>query len=143
MMIKNILKSKGDTVITIGVFESVSDAIDTMAENKIAALVVTNGTQIIGVVSEHDILRVISENGSSILNAPVGHIATGRLVTISPDETTKRVMQLMTHSRIRHLPVMENGQLVGIVSIGDIVKYRLEELEMESNVLRDLAIAAR
>jgi CBS domain-containing protein len=73
----------------------------------------------------------------------VGHILTSSLVAVSPEETTKRVMHLMTHSRIRHLPVMEKGQLVGIVSVGDIVKYRLEELEMESNVLRDLAVAVR
>jgi CBS domain-containing protein len=143
MMIKNILKSKGDAVITIGVFETVGDALDAMVEHKIAALVLTNGAKVIGVVSERDILRAISENGVSILNAPVGHIAADRLVTVAPEETTKRIMQLMTRSHIRHLPVMENGQLAGIVSVGDIVKYRLEELEMESNVLRDLAVAAR
>jgi CBS domain-containing protein len=143
MMIKSILESKGDTVITIGVFESISDAMDTMVEHQIAALVVADGAKVIGVVSERDILKAISERGVSILNAPVGHIAADRLVTVSPEETTKRVMQLMTHSRIRHLPVMENGQLAGIVSVGDIVKYRLEELEMESNVLRDLAVAVR
>ena len=143
MMIKNILESKGDAVTTIGVFESVGDAMDTMVEHNIAALVVTNGAKVVGVVSERDILKAISDSGVSILNAPVGHIVTDRLVTVSPEETTKRVMQLMTHSRIRHLPVMENGRLAGIVSVGDIVKYRLEELEMESNVLRDLAVAVR
>jgi CBS domain-containing protein len=143
MMIKTILKSKGNTVVTIGVLESVSDALDTMVENKIAALVLTDGAKVIGVVSEHDILKAISISGVSVLNAPVGHIVTDRMVTVSPEETTQRVMQLMTHSRIRHLPVIENGALVGIVSVGDIVKYRLEELEMESNVLRDLAVAIR
>ena len=117
---------------------------DTIVEpHQIAALVLTNGSKVHGVVTERDILKAISENGISILNSPVGHIVTGRLVTISPDETTKRVMQLMTHSRIRHLPVIENGKLVGIVSIGDIVKYHLEDLEMKSNVLRDLAVAVR
>jgi CBS domain-containing protein len=143
MMIKNILESKGDTVITIGVFESVSDAMDTMVEHHIAALVVTDGARVAGVVSERDILKAISDGGVSILNAPVGHLVTDRLITISPEETTRRVMQLMTHSRVRHLPVMENGRLAGIVSVGDIVKYRLEELELESNVLRDLAVAVR
>jgi len=143
MMIKPILKNKGESVITIGVFETVSDAIDTMAEHKIAALVVTSGDKVIGVISEHDILKAISDRGVSILNAPVGHIVTDRLVTVSPEETTRRVMRLMTHSRIRHLPVMENGQLIGIVSVGDIVKHHLEELEMESSVLRDLAVAVR
>jgi CBS domain-containing protein len=143
MMIKTILKNKGNAVITIGVFESVRDAMDTMVEHNIAALVLTNGAEVIGVVSERDILRAISERGTAVLNAPVGHVITGPLVAVSPEETTKRVMHLMTHGRTRHLPVMDNGQLVGIVSVGDIVKYRLEELEMESNVLRDLAVAVR
>jgi CBS domain-containing protein len=143
MMIKTILRSKGDAVITIGVFESVNDAIDTMVEHNIAALVVTDGAKVVGVVSERNILKAISDGGVTILNAPVGHLVTDRLVTISPEETTKRVMQLMTHSRIRHLPVLENGRLAGIVSVGDIVKYRLEEVELESSVLRDLAVAVR
>ena len=142
-MIKTILKNKGDAVITISVFESVRDAIGTMVEHKIAALVLTKGAEIIGVVSERDVLQAISDGGPTIFNAPIGHIVTGPLVAVSPGETTKRVMHLMTHSRIRHLPVMDSGQLVGIVSVGDIVKYRLEELEMESNVLRDLAVAVR
>jgi CBS domain-containing protein len=143
MMIRTILKNKGDAVITISAFESVRDAMDTMVEHKIAALVLVSGAEVIGVVSERDILQALSERGAAVLNAPVGHVATGPLVAVSPEETIKRVMHLMTHSHIRHLPVMENGQLVGIVSVGDIVKYRLEELEMESNVLRDLAVAVR
>ena len=143
MMIKTILKNKGDAVVTIGVFESVRAAMDTMVEHKIAALVLVSGAEVIGVVSERDILQALSERGAAVLNAPVGHIVAGPLVAVSPEETIKRVMHLMTHSRIRHLPVMENGQLVGIVSVGDIVKYSLQELEMESNVLRDLAVAVR
>jgi CBS domain-containing protein len=143
MMIKTILKNKGDTVIRIGVFESVRDAMRIMVERKIAALVVTNGEEVIGIVSERDIVQAISKNGATVFNAPVGHIVSRPLVAVSPEETTNRVMHLMTHSRVRHLPVIENGRLAGIVSVGDIVKYRLEELEMESNVLRDLAVAAR
>jgi CBS domain-containing protein len=143
MMIKTILKNKGEAVITIGVFESVRDAMGTMVQHKVGALVLKNGAEVIGVVSERDILQAIADRGAAILSAPVGHIVTGPVVAVSPEETTKRVMHLMTHSRIRHLPAMENGRLIGIVSVGDIVKYRLEELEMESNVLRDLAVAVR
>jgi CBS domain-containing protein len=143
MMIKTILKNKGDAVITLSVFESVRDAMRMMVEHEIAALVLTSGAEVVGVVSERDVLQAISNRGANVLNAPVGHILAGSLVAVSPEETTKRVMHLMTHSHIRHLPVMEKGQLVGIVSVGDIVKYRLEELEMESNVLRDLAVAVR
>src|SRR5258708_4950725 len=102
---------------------------DTMVEHKIAALVVTDGPKVVGVVSERDILSAISGKGIAILNAPVGQVITERLVTIAPEETTRRVMHLMTHSRIRHLPVMENGRLAGIVSVGDVVKYHLEDLE--------------
>ena len=142
-MIKTVLKNKGAAVITINAFDTVRDAMHLMIEHKIAALVLTNGAQVIGVVSERDILQAISHGGTAILDASVGNIVTGPLVAVSPEETTRRVMHLMTHSRIRHLPVMEDGQLVGIVSVGDIVKYRLEDLEMESNVLRDLAVAVR
>jgi CBS domain-containing protein len=143
MLIKTILKIKDAAVITFGVFESVRDAIDMMVKRNIAALVLTNGAGVIGVVSEHDFLQAISESGTPILNAPVGHIVTSPLVAISPEETITHVMQLMTHSRMRHLPVMDNGELVGVVSVGDLVKYRLEELEMDSSVLRDLAVAVR
>jgi CBS domain-containing protein len=143
MMIKTILKNKGDAVITIGVFESVRDAIGAMVEHKVAALVLKNGAEVIGVVSERNILQSIADHGAAILGAPVGHIVAGPLIAVSPEETTKRIMYLMTHSRIRHLPVMESGRLAGIVSVGDIVKYHLEEVEMESNVLRDLAVAVR
>jgi CBS domain-containing protein len=143
MTIRTLLKKKGNVVITTDIFDLVRDAINVMVECKVAALVLTNGAKVIGVISERDILRAISDGGATILNAPVGHIVISELVTVSPEETIKCVMHLMTHSRIRHLLVMETGQPVGIVSVGDIVKYRLDDLEIESNVLRDLAIAVR
>jgi CBS domain-containing protein len=143
MTIKAILKNKGNSVITIGTFCLVRDAMQTMVDCKVAALVLINGAEVIGVVSERDILRAVSDGGATILDAPIGNIVTSGLVAVSPEEGLKQVMQLMTHRRIRHLPVMEDRQLVGIVSLGDIVKYRLEDLEMESSVLRDLAVAVR
>jgi len=143
MMIKTILKNKGDAVITIANFALVRDAMNAMVECKIGALVLMNGAEVTGVVCERDILRAISDGGATVLNTPVGRIVTGGSVAVSPEETIKHVMHIMTHSRIRHMLVMENGHLVGIVSLGDIVKYRLEDLEAESNVLRDLAIAVR
>ena len=95
MMIKTILKNKGDAVITLSVFELVRDAMRTMVEHKIAALVLTNGAEVVGVVSERDVLGAISTGGTTILNAPVGHILAGSLIAVSPEETTKRVMHLM------------------------------------------------
>ena len=143
MIIKTILKNKGDAVITIGNIALVRDAMNTMVECKVGALVLMNGSEVIGVVCERDILRAISDGGATVLSAPVGHIVTSGSVAVSPEETIKHVMHMMTHSRVRHMLVMEDGHLVGIVSLGDIVKYRLEDLETETNVLRDLAIAVR
>jgi CBS domain-containing protein len=143
MMIKTILKNKGDAVITIGNFALVRDAMNAMVECKVGALVLMNGAEVTGVVCERDILRAISDGGDAVLNTPVGRIVTSSSVAVSPEEPIKHVMHTMTHSRIRHILVMENGHLAGIVSLGDIVKYRLEDLETESNVLRDLAIAVR
>ena len=100
MMINTVFKNKGAAVITINAFETVRDAMYSMIEHKIAALVLTNGAQVIGVVSERDILQAISHGGTAILDAPVGNIVTGPLVAVSPEETTRRVMHLMTHSHL-------------------------------------------
>jgi len=143
MRIRNILENKGNDVITIGPFESVRDTLALMLERNIAAVVLKDGPKIVGAVSERDVLRTVADHGAGGLNLPVGHIFNGRPISVSPEDTIKWVMGLMTHGRIRHLPVMDDGALVGIVSIGDIVKYRLEDLELESNVLRDMAVAAR
>ena len=108
----------------------------------IAALVVKSGDAIAGLISERDIVHAVSRHGERALSMAVLEVVAHDTITVAPDDTLKRAMSLMTHHRVRHLPVIANGKLVGIVSIGDVVKHRLEDLETESNVLRDAYIAA-
>jgi CBS domain-containing protein len=98
--------------------------------------------QIAGLILERDIVHAVSRHGEQALSMAVLDVMTHTTITVAPDDTLKRAMSLMTHHRVRHLPVIANDKLVGIVSIGDVVKHRLEDLETESNVLRDAYIAA-
>jgi CBS domain-containing protein len=143
MTIQTILDRKGDTVFTIPPFATVKNAIDQMHEHGVAALVVKSGSSIIGVLSERDVVTAVSRFAEHALSMNVKSILTHTIITIAPGDSVKRAMRLMTHHRVRHLPVIEDGELVGIVSIGDVVKHRLEDLETESNVLRDVYIASR
>ena len=141
-MIQNILDRKGVEVITIGAAETVRSAADRMRAHGIAALVVQSGDAVKGVVSERDVVQAVSRHGKRALALAVSHVVTHAMVMVAPSDSLKRAMSLMTNHRVRHLPVMADGKLVGIVSIGDVVKHRLEDLETESNVLRDAYIAA-
>lgn len=143
VMIQNILDRKGGEVITIRATETVKSAADRMREHGIAALAVKSGDVIKGLISERDIVQAVSQHGEGALSMAVLDVATHAIVTVAPSDSLKRAMSLMTNHRVRHLPVIANGDLVGIVSIGDVVKLRLEDLETESNVLRDAYIAAR
>jgi CBS domain-containing protein len=143
IMIQNILDRKGVEVITIGAAETVRSAADRMRAHGIAALVVQSGDAVKGVVSERDVVQAVSRHGKRALALAVSHVVTHAMVMVAPSDSLKRAMSLMTNHRVRHLPVMADGKLVGIVSIGDVVKHRLEDLETETNVLRDAYIAAR
>jgi CBS domain-containing protein len=143
IMIQNILDSKGAEVVTIGASDTVQNAADRMREHGIAALVVKSGDTIKGLISERDIVHAVSRHGEGALSLAVSHVVTHPIVKVAPSDTLKRAMSLMTNHRVRHLPVIDDGKLVGIVSIGDVVKLRLEDLETETNVLRDAYIAAR
>jgi CBS domain-containing protein len=143
MSIQNILDRKGAKVITIRATETVISAADRMREQSIAALVVKSGDAITGLISERDIVHAISRHGERALSMAVLDVVTHATITVAPGDTLKRAMSLMTNHRVRHLPVIANDELVGIVSIGDVVKHRLEDLETESNVLRDAYIAAQ
>ena len=140
--IQNILDRKGIEVVTIRPTETVKIAADRMREHGIAALVVKAGEAITGLISERDIVHSISRHGEGVLSTAVSDVQSQVVVTVGPGDTFKRAMSLMTNHRVRHLLVVANGKLVGIVSIGDVVKHRLEDLETESNVLRDAYIAA-
>jgi len=141
MSVQAILYNKGGNVVTISPKASVKAAADKLNEKKIAALVVTEGDSILGIVSEREIVRAYSRHGAAIDGMSVRDIADTNAITISPDDSLKRAMALMTSGRKRHLPVTREGKLAGIVSLGDVVKHRLEDLELETNVLRDAYIA--
>jgi len=142
MSIQSILDRNRAELITIRPTETVKRAADRMRERNIAALIVTSGNTIAGLISERDIIHAISRHGEQALTMPVQDFVPHNTISVAPDDTLKRAMSLMTNHRVRHLPVFTDGKLVGIVSIGDVVKHRLEELEIESNVLRDAYIAA-
>jgi CBS domain-containing protein len=142
MTIQSILDRKGGAVFTTLPTATVKDASDQMRKHCVAALLIRCGNAIMGIVSEHDIVSAISRFGSLALSMSAMDVLTRTLITVAPGDSIKRTMSLMTHHRVRQLPVIANGKLVGIVSIGDVVKHRLEDLELESNVLRDAYIAA-
>jgi len=137
MKISSILTSKGDFVATVAPDSSVTDLLALLAEHRIGAVVVSDdGTSVTGIVSERDIARAVHTHGAGALQHPVRDIMTADVVTCEPDATTGDLMGMMTQRRIRHIPVLVDGQLVGIVSIGDIVKARLAELETERDALQ-------
>ncbi|HUE63525.1 MAG TPA: CBS domain-containing protein [Rhizomicrobium sp.] len=143
MKIENILDRKGEGVVTIDISLHLRSAAELMMRNRIAALIVTDGGEPVGLISEHDLVGALAGKGPRVADTPIREVITGPVLAVSPDESLKRVMAMMTRKRVRHLPVFEDSELIGIVSMGDLIKYRVEEMELESNVLRDLAIAAR
>ena len=143
MTIETILSRKGTDVTTIAPEATIKRAADWLRAKNIGALVVTSESEILGLISEREIVHAFSRYGETAGTMLVREIMQYGVTTVSPDESVNRVMKLMTYHRARHMPVLRGGQLAGIVSIGDVVKYRLEELELETNVLRDVYNAAR
>ena len=143
MTIQSILRKKGRAVEMISPHATAKDAIEVMREKNISALVVADGEAIRGLVSERDILQALSERAKAPAALPVGDALSRRMITVGVGDTLRHAMNLMTGHRIRHLPVISDGVMVGIVSTGDLIKDRLEDLEIETNVLRDVYIAAR
>ena len=138
MKVENILETKGRHVETIHPDATVLLAVHKLTMQNIGALVVSrDGERVDGVLSERDVVRGLARHGTTFLDSPVNAVMTRRPPVCAPDETLATVMSQMTRTRNRHLPVVEDGRLRGIVSIGDIVKHRLEEMELETSVLRD------
>jgi len=142
MKVDTILKTKGARVTVVPRHATLGAVAQRLAEERIGAVVVSNdGATVDGIVSERDIIRVLARDGATALDRPLGETMTRNVVACSRDDSVKQLMAVMTRHRVRHLPVLEDGQLVGIVSIGDLVKSRLDEVELETNVLRDAYIA--
>lgn len=133
MIVKAILSNKGGSVITIEPTATLETAVKTLAEHKIGALIVLGpDRRVIGILSERDIVRVLAEQGAGVLTQPLAQIMTRKVVTCSQMETVGTIMERMTTGKFRHVPVIEQDQVVGIISIGDVVKHRLWEIEQES-----------
>jgi CBS domain-containing protein len=141
MNVETILEKKGTEVSTIAPEASIKRAADWLRAKNVGALVVTSNDRILGIVSERDIVRAFSQYGDSITSMQVKDIMTHGLITASLGDDLAHLMHLMTRHRVRHMPVVRDGKLVGIVSIGDVVKHRLDDLELEASVLRDVYIA--
>jgi CBS domain-containing protein len=136
MTVKAILSEKGNRVFTIEPTATLAVAVRTLTNRRIGALVVTGpGGRIVGIVSERDVVRALDTKGASALDAPVAEIMTRKVVTCSERETIAEIMERMTAGKFRHVPVVEQARLAGIVSIGDVVKARLGELEHEQDAL--------
>ena len=143
MSIESILRRKGTDVATIAPDASVKRAADWLRAKNIGALVVVADSAVLGLISEREIVHAFSRHGEAAGSMHVKDIMQYGVTTVAPDESVNRVMNLMTHHRVRHMPVLRDGKLAGIVSIGDVVKHRLKDLELETNLLRDAYHAAR
>ena len=138
MIVKNILASKSGNVVTIEPTADVAAAVKLLTERRIGAVVILGADhRIVGILSERDIVRALAEHGPTVLNEPVGQVMTRNVTTCSEDDTIGDLMGRMTTEKFSHMPVVEQGKLIGIVSIGDVVKNRVEEIDHEAKALRD------
>ncbi len=143
MYVSALLANKGADVVTARPDTTIGDAVSLLAEKKIGVLVISSdGTSIDGILSERDIVRGLADQGSRISTTPASELMSRSVVTCAPTDTISSLMVLMTERRIRHLPVIESGALIGIVSIGDIVKHRIAEIESEAEALRQYVAQA-
>jgi CBS domain-containing protein len=143
MTVRAILSRKGRDVATIAPMASLSEAVRLLAQRRIGAVVVTGpDNRVAGILSERDIVRAMSERGPTALDDNVAAVMTRKVMTCTEAETVAAIMERMTAGKFRHLPVVEQGHLAGIISIGDVVKWRLEEIEGETNALREYIATA-
>jgi CBS domain-containing protein len=136
MTISVILSSKGSEVATIAGDAPLSQAVDELGSRKIGALLVMDGGEVSGIISERDIIYRLREDGAQVLDWAVSRAMSSPAITVTPDTAVLSALALMTQQRIRHLPVVENGRLRGIVSIGDLVKHRIDRIESEAEAMR-------
>jgi CBS domain-containing protein len=143
MRISDVIRAKGNAVVTVKPDMDVRSLLAVLAEHKIGAVVVsTDGTTVDGIVSERDIVRALADRGATVISEPVSQIMTSEVQTCTPETPVVELMSVMTHGRFRHVPVVVNDRLVAIVSIGDIVKNRVGELEIERDSLTSYITSA-
>ena len=136
MKVTDVLRDKGDLVVTVTPDHTVTELLDRLAEHGVGALVVSaDGTSVAGIVSERDVVRSLQRQGPGLLSAPVGDIMTAQVHTCPSDTDLDDLMRMMTDRRFRHVPVVDDDRLVGIVSIGDVVKHKIDLLQAERDHL--------
>ena len=144
MRISDVLRAKGTQVVTITPDTKVRHLLAVLAEHRIGAVVVSrDGASVDGIASERDIVRALARRGTAVMSEPVTAIYTAEVHTVTPQTPIEEVMRLMTERRVRHAPVVVDGRLRGIVSIGDVVKIRIDELETERTALTDYITGTR
>lgn len=136
MTIAAILGGKGHEVVSIGADRSVADAVKLLAERRIGAVPVLDGDAVAGIFSERDVIYCLEQFGAAALDRKVSQVMTAPAITVAPDESVLAALALMTRRRIRHLPVVQDGRITGFVSIGDLVKYRIDRIESEAEAMR-------
>ena len=136
MTIAAILANKGDKVVSVDAQESVRDAVKLLAEHKIGSLPVTGGGRVAGIMSERDVVYCLAREGAAVLDFAVERVMSAPAITVTPDVPVLSALSMMSRRRIRHLPVVEGERLIGIVSIGDLVAWRIARIEEEAEAMR-------
>jgi CBS domain-containing protein len=137
MTVRAILDTKGHNVQSVEPEAKLSSAIKMLGERKIGAVLVMSEGRIEGILSERDIVRVLGERGAGVLDEPVSAVMTRKVISCKPSDTVAAIMEMMTLGKFRHLPVLDGDRVVGLISIGDVVKWRVREYEHEQEALRD------
>ena len=142
MTVKSILETKGREIVSVKADATLAAAVKLLSSRKIGAVLVMNGPTLDGILSERDIVRVLGDRGAAALDEPVRNVMTRKVVSCQPADTVRAIMEKMTTGKFRHLPVIEDGKIVGLISIGDVVKRRVSEFEHEQEAMRDYIATA-
>jgi CBS domain-containing protein len=137
MTVRSILNTKGHQIMSVEPDAKLAAAVKLLGEKKIGAVLVMNQSRLEGILSERDIVRVLGERGAGVIDEPVSAVMTRKVVSCTQSDTVAAIMEMMTLGKFRHLPVLEGDKVVGLISIGDVVKWRVREYEHEQEALRD------
>ncbi len=142
MFVSDVLAEKGSLVFSAAPQTTVAQVAEQLSTRRVGSVLVLRDSKVVGVVSERDIVRALAQHGAAALNMEAGQIMTSDVVACDPDDTIEQVMATMTRGRFRHLPVMRHGELLGLISIGDVVKARLTETQVEAEALKAYIVAS-
>ena len=141
MTLRSILQSKGHEVYTTTPETKLSEVVKKLVHYQCGSLLVCDGDRLVGIITERDLLRVSATDGQDLESTPVSEVMTGKLVTGTPDDSISQTMGLLTEQRMRHLPILEDDKLVGLISIGDVVKAQYAELTIENHYLKSYILS--